>query len=81
MRGGLRTGPVINFMLRRPKLKKYARMYLMNKGIKNYSKTAFDDNVQFWQAGKGVGNITSIESVADVVKEFSMQLTQVEERL
>jgi nitronate monooxygenase len=70
MRGGLRTGPVINFMLRRPKLKKYARMYLMSKGIKNYSKTAFDDNVQFWQAGKGVGNIKSIETVKDVVKEF-----------
>ena len=72
MRGGLRTGPIINFMLRRPKLKKYARMYLMSQGIKNYSKTAFDDSVQFWQAGKGVGNITSIESAADVVKEFSL---------
>lgn len=70
MRGGLRTGPIINFMLRRPKLKKYARMYLMSKGLKNYSKTTFDDSVQYWQAGKGVGNITSIESVADVVKEF-----------
>ncbi len=43
MRGGLRTGPVINFMLRKPKLKKYARMYLMNKGVKNYSRTSFDD--------------------------------------
>jgi len=71
MRGGLRTGPVINYMLRRPKLKKYARMYLMSKGLKNYSKTTFDDSVQFWQAGKGVGNINSVESVADVVKEFS----------
>ena len=71
MRGGLRTGPVINFMLRQPKLKKYARMYLMSKGIKNYSKTTFDDSVQFWQAGKGVGNIESIETVSDVIKEFS----------
>ena len=70
MKGGLRTGPVINFMLRRRKLKKYARMYLMNKGVKNYSRTAFDDNVQFWQAGKGVGNITSIDSVANVVETF-----------
>jgi len=71
MKGGLRTGPVINYMLRRPKLKKYARMYLMSKGLKNYSKTTFDDSVQFWQAGKGVGNINSVESVADVMKEFS----------
>ena len=74
LKGGLQTGPVINYMLRRPKLKKYARMYLMSKGIKNYSKTAFDDSVKFWQAGKGVGSIKSIESVADVVKEFAMEV-------
>jgi len=72
MKGGLRTGPVINFMLRKPNLKKYARMWLMSKGIKNYSKTAFNDDVKFWQAGKGLGNITSIESVADVMKEFAL---------
>ena len=74
MRGGLRTGPIINFMLRRRKLKKYARMYLMSKGLKSYSRTAFDDNVQFWQAGKGVGQIESVESVADVVKSFQTAL-------
>ena len=71
MRGGLRTGPIINFMLRNRKLKKYARMYLMSKGLKNYSRTAFDDSVQFWQAGKGVDNIKSVESVAEVVKDFA----------
>jgi len=71
MRGGLRTGPLISYMLKKRKLKKYARMYLMSRGIKNYSRTAFDDNVQFWQAGKGVGNIKSVESVTDVVKEFA----------
>lgn len=76
MKGGLRTGPVINFMLRRRKLKKYARMYLMSKGVKNYSRTAFDDNVQFWQAGKGVGNIKSVDSVANVVNTFRAALAQ-----
>ena len=70
MKGGLRTGPIINYMLRRPKLKKYARMYLMSRGLKNYGKTTFDDSVQYWQAGKGVGNIKSVESVGDVVNEF-----------
>lgn len=71
MKGGLRTGPVINFMLRQPKLKKYARMYLMSRGIKNYSKTAFDDSVQYWQAGKGVGGIKSVLSVKEVITSFS----------
>ena len=73
MKGGLRTGPIINFMLRQPKLKKYARMYLMSQGVKNYNRTAFDDSVQFWQAGKGVGNIRSVESVLDILKEFSIK--------
>lgn len=72
MKGGLRTGPVINYMLRKPSLKKYARMWLMSKGIKNYSKTAFNDDVKFWQAGKGLGNIKSVESVADVMREFAL---------
>ena len=73
MQGGLRTGPVINFMLRESKLKRYARMYLMSQGVKNYNRTAFDDSVQFWQAGKGVGNIRSVESVLDVLKRFSIK--------
>ncbi|MDG2501951.1 MAG: nitronate monooxygenase [Porticoccaceae bacterium] len=72
MKGGLRTGPVINFMLRKPNLKKYARMWLMSKGIRNYSKTAFSDDVKFWQAGKGLGNIQSVDSVADVMREFTL---------
>ena len=46
-------------------------MYLMSRGVKKYSKAAFDDNIKFWQAGKGVGNITSVKSVAEVVKEFA----------
>lgn len=72
MKGGLRTGPVINYMLRKPSLKKYARMWLMSKGIRNYSKTAFSDDAKFWQAGKGLGNIKSVESVADVLQEFKL---------
>jgi nitronate monooxygenase len=72
MRGGLRTGPIINFMLRNPKLKKYARMYLMNKGLKNYSKTTFDESIKFWQAGKGVSGIKSIKSCADILKDYKL---------
>ena len=80
MRGGLKTGPIINYMLRKPKLKKYARMYLMSKGIKNYSKTAFDDRVQFWQAGKGIGQINSIDSVANVVSSFAQVIKKTESK-
>ena len=44
--------------------------YYMSKGLKNYSKTAFDDNVKFWQAGKGVGGIRSIETCEEIIKEY-----------
>ena len=44
----------------------------MSKGLRNYSKTAFDDNVQFWQAGKGVGGIKSIESCEDILNEYKI---------
>ncbi len=71
MKGGLRTGPVISYMLKKKKLKKYARMYLMSKGLKKYNKAAFDDNVQFWQAGKGVGHINSVQSVKEVIEAFA----------
>jgi nitronate monooxygenase len=70
MKGGLRTGPIINFMLKYEKLKKYARMYLMSRGLKKYNKAAFNDSVQYWQAGKGVGNIPSVKSVKEVIDEF-----------
>jgi len=71
MKGGLRTGPIISYMLTQKRLKKYARMYLMSRGLKSYSKTAFDDSVKYWQAGKGVGNITAVKSVKEVIAEFS----------
>ncbi|MEM6803827.1 MAG: nitronate monooxygenase [Bacteroidota bacterium] len=71
MKGGLRTGPIISYMLTKKKLKKYARMYLMSRGLKKYNKAAFDDQVQYWQAGKGVGNITSVQSVAEVLADFA----------
>lgn len=70
MKGGLRTGPIITYMLKHDKLKKYARMYLMSRGLKKYNKAAFDDSVKYWQAGKGVGSITSIKSVKEVIDEF-----------
>jgi len=42
----------------------------MSRGLKKYNKAAFDDSVKYWQAGKGVGNITSIKSAKEVIDEF-----------
>ena len=36
--------------------------------METYKRAAFDDQVEIWQAGKGVDRIESIESCADVVE-------------
>ena len=38
--------------------------------METYKKAAFDDQVEIWQAGKGVDRIGSIESCADVLEGF-----------
>ena len=42
----------------------------LKKAMETYKKAAFDDQVEIWQAGKGVDRIESIESCADVVEGF-----------
>ena len=46
------------------------RLYLLTGAIKKYDQAAFDPNCQYWQAGKGVDGITSVESVRDILKMF-----------
>ena len=38
--------------------------------METYKRAAFDDQVEIWQAGRGVDRIGSIESCADVVAGF-----------
>ena len=38
--------------------------------METYKKAAFDDQVEIWQAGKGVDRIESIESCAEVIEGF-----------
>ena len=42
----------------------------LKKAMETYKRAAFDDQVEIWQAGKGVDRIGSIESCADVVEGF-----------
>lgn len=70
MRGGHRLGPILSYFLRQPRTKKYVRMLLMYRGMKRFQKATFNDGYQFWQAGKGVGNITSIEPAGVIVDQF-----------
>jgi len=70
MRGGHRIGPILSFFLRQRRTKKYVRMFLMYRGMKRYQRSTFEEGYKFWQAGKGIGNIASIESSASIIQEF-----------
>ena len=68
--GGLRAGPVLSRLLKHPKTKNAARMMLLMRAVGRYKKTTSDASYQYWQAGKGVGEIKSVEPAADVMKTF-----------
>jgi len=67
--GGLRTNAFVSWLLQSP-FKGMTRLYLLNNALKKYDQAAFDENCQYWQAGKGVNEIKSIQSVAEVMKNF-----------
>jgi len=69
--GGLRVHPIVGWLLRNPYTKTLVRTTMLMRALDKYKKAAFDDSVEIWQAGKGVGEITSIETCATVTEEFA----------
>ena len=71
-RMGLRANPVARYMLKHPKFKHWMRMYytlqsawkLKNASLKGYTYS------DFWQAGKSVEGINSIQSVASIMENL-----------
>jgi nitronate monooxygenase len=68
--GGLRANWFISALLRNPRTKGFARMFLLTRAVDGYKKAMEDESYEVWQAGKGVDGITAIEPVADVVSRF-----------
>eukprot|EP00520_Triparma_pacifica_P018713 CAMPEP_0118631686 /NCGR_PEP_ID=MMETSP0785-20121206/36_1 /TAXON_ID=91992 /ORGANISM="Bolidomonas pacifica, Strain CCMP 1866" /LENGTH=322 /DNA_ID=CAMNT_0006522391 /DNA_START=138 /DNA_END=1103 /DNA_ORIENTATION=- len=65
--GGLRTNAFVSWLLRTPATKALTRLYLLKGALEKYDQAAFDPDVQYWQAGKGVDGINSILSCKDVI--------------
>ena len=73
---GTRAGPVARYMLRHRKLKYWMRsIYAVTslRRLKKSSLTAAGAN-EYWQAGKSVGGIHSVETVRDVINQFAAVL-------
>ena len=73
---GTRAGPIARFMLRHRKMKYWMRsIYAVTslRRLKKASLTSAGAN-EYWQAGKSVGGIHSVQTVKDVIREFAAAL-------
>ncbi len=68
-------GAILSWMLRQPKTKRWARTYLALRSVRNLKRTsrAAGETLGYrdvWQAGQSAGEVHSVESVADIVRNF-----------
>ena len=72
---GLRAGPITSRLLQNRKTKKLARMMLLMRSMQRYKKVALNPGYgQFWQAGKGIGQVRAVEPAGAVVRRFAAAL-------
>mmetsp|Transcript_11934 Transcript_11934/g.24224 ORF Transcript_11934/g.24224 Transcript_11934/m.24224 type:complete len:346 (+) Transcript_11934:68-1105(+) len=77
--GGLRTNAFLSFLLRQPMTKAMTRLWLLKGAMDKYDQAAFDPEIQYWQAGKGVDCIHAIQSCREIMEEFERGLGGVAE--
>src|SRR4029079_12386075 len=73
---GTRAGPIARFMLRHRKMKYWMRTSYHLTSLRRLKKTSLSaaGANDYWQAGKSVAGIHTIESARDVVKTFAAAL-------
>ena len=72
-RVGTKANPVMRRALRHPKLKHYARMYYTMKSIWQLKRASLQgmSYKDYFQAGKSVDGITSVEPAGDIVRRYA----------
>jgi nitronate monooxygenase len=70
---GTKANPIARRLLRHPKAKHYMRMYYSLKSVWQLKRASLKgiSYKDFFQAGKSVDGVHSIESAADIVKRFA----------
>ena len=71
-RMGLKAGPLARWMLRGRKTKRWMRMFYGLKSIWQLKRASLDESgdKDYWQAGKSVASIDSIEPAGEIVRRF-----------
>lgn len=70
---GTKAGPVARRLLRHPKAKHYVRMYYSLKSIWQLKRASLQGAGyrDYFQAGKSVAGVQSVESAGDIVRRFA----------
>ena len=73
---GTRAGPIARFMLRHRKMKYWMRSIYAVTSLRRLKKSSLSSAgaKEYWQAGKSVAGIHSIQTVADIIREFAAAL-------
>jgi nitronate monooxygenase len=73
---GTKAGPIARFMLRHRKMKYWMRSIYALRSLRRLKKNSLSSAGanDYWQAGKSVAGIHSVESARDVVREFAAAL-------
>lgn len=73
---GTRAGPIARLMLKHRKMKYWMRSIYALTSLRRLKKTAMSSAGanDYWQAGKSVVGISSVQSARDVIREFAAAL-------
>ena len=76
-RMGLKAGPLARWMLRGRRTKRWMRTAYAVKSIWQLKRAALDESgdKDYWQAGKSVASINSIEPAGEIVRRFAAAVT------
>lgn len=75
-RMGLHAGPFARWMLRGRRRKRWIRMWYTLRSIRQLKLASLDPrgSDEYWQAGKSVAGITTIEPAGEIVRRFEVGL-------
>lgn len=79
---GLEAGPVLAFLLRHPRTKRWARTLLGLRSLRELKASSghrgegsAKDGREYWQAGRSVGSILALKAAAQVVREVDTAIS------
>ena len=72
-RMGTRAGPLARWLLRQPRTKKWMRTFYALRSIWQLKRSSLDESGEkdYWQAGRSVAGIHSIEPAGEIVRRFA----------